>query len=137
MLADLVAMVLAEHRPFWDVDRRTGEPYWSCNCGARGGLGPHDSNAREAAERHIADQVQAAAAATVDAAAERVHEAWIAMQWTSGKTSCVDRHAGEELMVPWGDLSEWAKDLDRSTVRAVLGLERAGETSLSRGGRHG
>ena len=50
--------------------------------------------------------------------AAEVHAAWIRSKHAQGVTS---RHSefGEELMVPYADLSESAKDLDRATVRTV------------------
>ena len=47
-----------------------------------------------------------------------VHEQWIATKLAQGVDS---RRAedGEELMVPYEQLSERAKELDRGTVRAV------------------
>ena len=47
-----------------------------------------------------------------------VHSAWITSKHAQGVLS---RKAedGEELMVPYADLSEKAKELDRATVRAV------------------
>lgn len=48
----------------------------------------------------------------------KVHEAWIASKAAQGVTS---RKAedGEELIAPYAQLSEKAKELDRATVRAV------------------
>jgi hypothetical protein len=48
----------------------------------------------------------------------RVHEAWMAAKRRAGFTTRKSE-SGEELMVPYEQLSEEAKDLDRSTVRAV------------------
>lgn len=47
-----------------------------------------------------------------------VHSAWMDSKRANGVTT---RKAedGEELMVPYGELSEKAKELDRGTVRAV------------------
>lgn len=47
-----------------------------------------------------------------------VHAAWMESKKTNGINS---RKAedGEELMVPYKELSEKAKDLDRNTVKAV------------------
>lgn len=55
----------------------------------------------------------------VEELAEAVHEAWMVSKRAQGVTSRRSE-TGEELMVPYGVLSEAAKDLDRSTVRAVL-----------------
>lgn len=48
-----------------------------------------------------------------------VHADWMAEQAARGRTSSVGRD-GEEYMVPYDQLSEAAKELDRVTVRAVL-----------------
>jgi len=47
-----------------------------------------------------------------------VHDAWTVAKRESGLTSRKSEQ-GEELMVPYAELSESAKDLDRATVRAV------------------
>lgn len=49
---------------------------------------------------------------------ERVHESWVLTKKAQGFDS---RKAedGEELMVPYNQLSEKAKALDRATVKAV------------------
>lgn len=51
--------------------------------------------------------------------AEAVHDAWLAAKRAEGFTSRISED-GEELMVPYGELSEAAKDLDRNSVRASL-----------------
>lgn len=48
-----------------------------------------------------------------------VHEAWMTSKRESGVTSRLFE-SGEELMVPYDQLSESAKDLDRVTVQTVL-----------------
>ena len=55
--------------------------------------------------------------------AAEVHVAWMASKRAQGFTS---RKAedGEELMAPYEQLSEKAKDLDRNTVRAVYAAIR-------------
>ena len=59
--------------------------------------------------------------------AEAVHEAWIASKKTHG-VSTRKSEDGEELMVPYSQLSEKAKDLDRNTVKAVYAaIEKASE----------
>lgn len=60
-----------------------------------------------------------------------VHASWMETNWDQGVTS---RKAedGEELMVPYRDLSEKAKDLDRGTVRAVYAAIIATECRLRR-----
>ena len=47
-----------------------------------------------------------------------VHAAWMASKRAQGITSRTSE-TGEELMVPYEQLSEAAKELDRGTVRAV------------------
>lgn len=49
----------------------------------------------------------------------RVHDAWLATKRASGFASRLSE-SGEELMRPYSELSEQAKELDRATVRAVL-----------------
>lgn len=48
-----------------------------------------------------------------------VHEEWMKNKRLKGVTSRPSE-TGEELMVPYDQLSEAAKDLDRGSVRAVL-----------------
>lgn len=55
---------------------------------------------------------------TTEKLAELVHEDWMATKRSQGITSRLSE-SGEELMVPYEQLSEDAKDLDRNTVRAV------------------
>jgi GNAT superfamily N-acetyltransferase len=50
--------------------------------------------------------------------AAEVHAAWVASKRAQGISSRCSE-TGEELMVPYAQLSEPAKDLDRNTVRAV------------------
>lgn len=54
----------------------------------------------------------------IEIVSAQVHAAWMDSKRAQGVTS---RKAedGEELMVPYADLSEKAKELDRGTVRAV------------------
>ncbi|MBX3645117.1 MAG: hypothetical protein KF720_18815 [Rubrivivax sp.] len=47
-----------------------------------------------------------------------VHAAWMAAKRAQGIASRLSE-TGEELMVPYAQLSEAAKELDRGTVRAV------------------
>lgn len=56
---------------------------------------------------------------TEEAISAVVHAAWMAMKQSKGVESRLSEQ-GEELMKPYADLSEAAKDLDRGTVRAVL-----------------
>ena len=48
-----------------------------------------------------------------------VHEQWMESKRKAGVTSRKSE-SGEELMVPYGDLSESAKELDRGSVKAVV-----------------
>lgn len=59
------------------------------------------------------------ARADVEAIAAKVHEAWMDTKRAQGVESRPSEW-GEEQMVPYADLSERAKDLDRGTVVAVL-----------------
>lgn len=54
----------------------------------------------------------------IETVSAKVHEAWMKSKRSQGVAS---RKAedGEELMVPYEQLSEKAKELDRSSVRAV------------------
>lgn len=54
----------------------------------------------------------------IELVADRMHEAWMATKRSQGITSRCSE-SGEELMVPYSQLSETAKDLDRASVRAV------------------
>ena len=55
---------------------------------------------------------------SVEAVAEQVHESWMAQKLAAGVTTR-QLESGEELMVPYHQLSEQAKELDRATVRSV------------------
>lgn len=48
-----------------------------------------------------------------------VHETWMASKRAAGVTSR-KLESGEELMVPYDQLSDFAKELDRGSVRTVL-----------------
>jgi len=62
----------------------------------------------------------------IELVAAEVHSAWMETKRSQGVTSRKDER-GDELMVPYGELSELAKELDRSTVRAVYAaIERLG-----------
>ncbi|MDO7852877.1 RyR domain-containing protein [Hymenobacter convexus] len=50
--------------------------------------------------------------------AEKVHESWMKTKQDQGVTTR-QSETGEELMVPYAQLSEPAKELDRMTVRTV------------------
>jgi hypothetical protein len=54
----------------------------------------------------------------IEIVAEKVHEAWMESKRKQGITSRKSE-SGEELMVPYSELSEPAKELDRSSVLAV------------------
>ena len=55
-----------------------------------------------------------------------VHDGWMETKRAQGFTTRKSEW-GEELIVPYSELSEKAKDLDRGTVKAVLGaLPKAG-----------
>lgn len=50
--------------------------------------------------------------------ADKVHEAWMETKKRNGVTTRKSED-GEELMVPYSQLSERARELDRASVRAV------------------
>jgi len=54
----------------------------------------------------------------IEKVAAKVHEAWMEAKRARGFTSRKSE-SGEELMVAYEQLSEEAKELDRSSVRAV------------------
>lgn len=54
----------------------------------------------------------------IELVSDKVHEVWMQTKLASGVTSRKSE-TGEELMVPYADLSEAAKDLDRNSVKAV------------------
>ena len=60
----------------------------------------------------------------IEVVSAKVHEAWIESKRAQGITSR-QSETGEEMMVPYEQLSEPAKDLDRGTVRAVYEAIRA------------
>lgn len=65
----------------------------------------------------------------IEATSAAVHDAWINSKLAAGVTSRKSE-SGEELMVPYSELSEAAKELDRGTVRAVYAaIEQAAERS--------
>ena len=55
---------------------------------------------------------------SIELVSDRVHEAWMKSKLAVGVTTRKSE-TGEELMVPYADLSDAAKDLDRNTVKAV------------------
>ena len=54
----------------------------------------------------------------IELVSAQVHEAWMESKRAQGVASR-QSESGEELMVPYAELSEAAKELDRGTVRAV------------------
>ncbi|MBV8857289.1 MAG: hypothetical protein JOZ96_01380 [Acidobacteria bacterium] len=54
----------------------------------------------------------------IEVVSAKVHEAWMESKRAQGVTSRKSE-TGEELMVPYEQLSEAAKELDRGSVRAV------------------
>lgn len=54
----------------------------------------------------------------IEAVSDKVHEAWMAGKRANGIATRRSED-GEELMVPYAQLSEKAKDADRQTVQAV------------------
>ena len=63
----------------------------------------------------------------IEAVSAKVHEAWMQGKLATGVTTRKSE-SGEELMVPYEQLSEQAKELDRETVKAVYAaIEAAGE----------
>lgn len=60
----------------------------------------------------------------IEAVSAKVHETWVETKSAQGITSRRSE-TGEELMVPYEQLSEPARDLDRATVRAVYDAIRA------------
>ena len=63
----------------------------------------------------------------IELVSAKVHEAWMKSKAAKGVTSRTSE-TGEELMVPYEQLSEAAKDLDRATVRAVFVAIEAADT---------
>ena len=59
----------------------------------------------------------------VEEVSAKVHEAWMEAKRRAGVTSRRSE-AGEEMMVPYEQLTEESKELDRSTVRAVYAAIR-------------
>ena len=66
----------------------------------------------------------------VELVSAAVHEAWMASKRALGVTSRCSEN-GEELMRPYADLSEAAKQLDRGTVQAVYTAIRAASTKAT------
>jgi hypothetical protein len=55
----------------------------------------------------------------IEAISAKVHERWMESKRAKGVSSR-KLESGEELMVPYSELSEEAKDLDRGSVKAVV-----------------
>lgn len=73
--------------------------------------------------------------AVIEAVAAQVHADWMQAKRDAGVTSRRLDTTGEELMVPYEQLSEQAKELDRGTVRSVLStLPKVGYTVTRIGG---
>lgn len=64
----------------------------------------------------------------IEVVSAKVHEAWMESKRAQGVTSRKSE-AGEELMVPYEQLSESAKNLDRGSVRAVYEAIQAASAS--------
>ena len=62
----------------------------------------------------------------IETVSAKVHEAWMESKSAKGVKSRKSE-TGEELMVPYEQLSEEAKELDRATVRAVYAAIRAAQ----------
>ncbi|WP_159540841.1 RyR domain-containing protein [Aeromicrobium sp. 9AM] len=78
----------------------------------------------DAALERVRAEARAEALPSVEVVAAKVHEAWMKTKREQGVTSRPSEW-GEEQMVPYADLSERAKDLDRSTVLAVFDAIKA------------
>lgn len=76
--------------------------------------------AKALADRDLAreEREKAEALPDIEDVSALVHLAWMEMKRSQGVTTRRSE-AGEELMVPYAQLSEAAKELDRGTVRAV------------------
>lgn len=62
----------------------------------------------------------------IELVSAKVHEAWMESKKAQGVSSRKSEK-GEELMVPYEELSEEAKELDRGTVKAVYkAIEKLG-----------
>lgn len=60
----------------------------------------------------------------VEAMAESAHTAWVSWYTERGITSRLSA-SGEEFLVPFSELSEAGKDLDRTIMRAILNSFRS------------
>ena len=66
----------------------------------------------------------------IEIVSAEVHEAWMESKRAQGVSSRKSED-GEELVVPYGQLSEKAKELDRGTVRAVYSAIRRAAVSAA------
>jgi RyR domain len=66
----------------------------------------------------------------IETVSAKVHEAWMESKTAQGVESRKSEK-GEELMVPYEELSEEAKELDRASVRAVYAAIRAAQQESS------
>ena len=64
---------------------------------------------------------------SVELVAAKVHTAWMENKLAAGVTSRKSE-SGEELMVPYEQLTEEAKELDRASVKAVYQAIRSLQT---------
>jgi hypothetical protein len=64
----------------------------------------------------------------IEIVSAKVHDAWMESKRAEGVTSRKSE-GGEELMVPYDQLSEAAKELDRGTVRAVYAAIKAARSA--------
>jgi len=62
----------------------------------------------------------------IEVVSAKVHEAWMNSKRAQGTTSRRSE-SGEELMVPYDQLSDAAQELDRGTVRAVYAAIEAAQ----------
>jgi len=62
----------------------------------------------------------------IEVVSAKVHESWMNAKRAAGVTSRRLEN-GEELMVPYDQLSEEAKELDRGTVRTVYEAIKASQ----------
>lgn len=62
--------------------------------------------------------------AIIEEVSAAVHQNWIESKLAAGVTTR-KLESGEELMVPYADLSEQAKDLDRGTVKTTISALQA------------
>lgn len=71
-------------------------------------------------------------ASLVDQIASDVHDEWMAGQTAAGNTSRTSTLTGAELMVPYAELADADREVDRATVRTVVdGLSRRGLLGVS------